>query len=120
MTFASKGLLYTPYSRRTLPSSPVGRRIIHAGELNHDKFKNPRQFRIGSAAVGANALGALAVGAFAIGALAIGRLVVGLMAIGKAKFKSVEIDELTVRRLQVLELTVTDKLALPTTEAEHR
>jgi hypothetical protein len=43
-------------------------------------------------------IGALAVGAAASGAFAIGGL-----AIRRAKFGSVEIDDLTVRRLHVLE-----------------
>jgi hypothetical protein len=62
-----------------------------------------REFRVGRAAVAANLLGALAVGAFAVGALAIGSLAVGRLAVGKAVFKKVEIDDLTVRRLHVIE-----------------
>ena len=49
------------------------------------------------------ALGAAAFGAVAIGALAIGRLAVGRMVIKKARFGTLEVDELTVRRLRVLE-----------------
>ncbi len=56
-----------------------------------------------AAQIGAVAVGAAALGAFAIGALAIGRLAIGGLAVRKAKFGSVEIDDLTVRRLQVLE-----------------
>jgi hypothetical protein len=51
----------------------------------------------------AAAAGALAFGALAIGAIAIARLAIGGMAVKKAKFGSVEIDELTVRRLRVIE-----------------
>jgi len=49
------------------------------------------------------ALGAAAIGAIAIGAIAIGRLAVGHLAIKKARFGALEVDELTVRRLRVLE-----------------
>ena len=49
------------------------------------------------------ALGAAAFGAVAIGALAIGRLAVGRLVIKKARFAALEVDELTVRRLRVLE-----------------
>jgi len=49
------------------------------------------------------ALGAAAFGAVAIGALAIGRLVVGRLVIKKARFSAPEVDELTVRRLRVVE-----------------
>ncbi len=50
------------------------------------------------------ALGAAAFGAVAIGALAIGRLVVGRLVIKKkARFSALEVDELTVRRLRVVE-----------------
>ena len=49
------------------------------------------------------AIGAAAVGAMAVGALAIGRMAVGRMAIGRARFGTIEVDELTVRKLRVLE-----------------
>jgi hypothetical protein len=49
------------------------------------------------------AIGAAAVGAMAIGALAIGRMAIGRLAIGRARFRSLEVDELTVRKLRVLE-----------------
>jgi hypothetical protein len=48
-------------------------------------------------------LGAVALGALAIGAVAIGNVAVGRLAIGKARFRELEVDELTVRRLRVLE-----------------
>jgi hypothetical protein len=51
------------------------------------------------------ALGAAALGAFAIGAIAIGSLAIGGLVVRKAKFRTVEIDDLTVRRLRVLEAT---------------
>jgi hypothetical protein len=57
------------------------------------------------AQVGALALGAVALGAFAIGAIAIGRLAIGVMVVRRAKLGSLEIDDLTVRRLRVLETT---------------
>jgi hypothetical protein len=49
------------------------------------------------------ALGAAAVGAAAVGALAIGRLAVGRLTIRKARFGAPEVDELTVRKLRVVE-----------------
>ena len=49
------------------------------------------------------ALGAAAFGAVAIGALAIGRLAVGRLVIKKARFGALEVDELTVRKLHVIE-----------------
>jgi hypothetical protein len=49
------------------------------------------------------ALGAVAFGAFAIGAVAIGRLAVGRLVIKRARFGALEVDELTVRKLRVLE-----------------
>ncbi len=49
------------------------------------------------------ALGAAAFGAVAIGALAIGRLAVGRLVIKKARFSALEVDDLTVRKLRVVE-----------------
>ena len=49
------------------------------------------------------ALGAAALGAVAVGALAIGRLAVGRITVKKARFGTLEVDELTVRRLRVLD-----------------
>ena len=49
------------------------------------------------------ATGALAVGALAIGALAIGSLVIGRMAVHRLRLRYVVIDDLTVRRLRVLD-----------------
>jgi len=54
-------------------------------------------------AVGALALGALAIGALAIGALAIGRLRIVRGDAEKVHLGTVEIDDLTVRRLHVIE-----------------
>jgi hypothetical protein len=54
------------------------------------------------------AVGAVAFGAVAIGALAIGRLTVGRLTIRKARFNVLEVDQLTVRRLRVLEETTSD------------
>jgi len=49
------------------------------------------------------AAGAVAAGALAVGAVAIGQIVIGRLVIGKARFKSLEVDELTVRKLRVIE-----------------
>jgi hypothetical protein len=61
-----------------------------------------------SVAIGALALGALAVGALAIGALAIGRLRILRADADKVHLGTVEIDDLTVRRLRVIETTSAD------------
>jgi hypothetical protein len=49
------------------------------------------------------ALGAAAFGAIAVGAIAIGALAIGRVEVKKARFRTLEVDELTVRRLRVLE-----------------
>jgi hypothetical protein len=51
----------------------------------------------------APALGAAALGALAIGAVAIGTMAINGLVVRRARFRSVEIDDLTVRRLRVLE-----------------
>jgi len=53
--------------------------------------------------ISAIAVGALACDAIAIGALAIARLAISQLTVKKARFRSVEIDDLTVRRLHVIE-----------------
>jgi hypothetical protein len=62
-----------------------------------------KSMKLSAAQMGALAIGAAALGAFAIGAIAIGRFAIGGLAVRKAKLGSVEIDDLTVRRLHVLE-----------------
>jgi hypothetical protein len=62
-----------------------------------------RSKAIPGAGLVALALGAAAVGAVAIGAVAIGRLAVGGLVIKKARFGALEVDELTVRKLRVVE-----------------
>jgi hypothetical protein len=54
-------------------------------------------------ATGWVAIGAIAVGAIAVGTIAIGSMAIGRLAIKKVRLKTVEIDNLTVRRLHVLE-----------------
>ena len=56
-----------------------------------------------AASLMALALGAAAFGAVAIGALAIGRLAVGRLVIKRARFSALQVDDLTVRRLRVIE-----------------
>ncbi len=58
--------------------------------------------------MGAIATGVLALGAFAIGALAIARFSIGRLKIAAGSVHDFEIDDLTVRRLQILE---SDELA---------
>jgi len=48
-------------------------------------------------------LAAFALGALAIGALAIGTLAIGHLYVRKMRLRAVEIDNLTVRRLRVLD-----------------
>ncbi len=62
-----------------------------------------RSKAVPAASLLALALGAAAFGAVAIGALAVGRLVVGRLVIKKARFAALEVDELTVRKLRVVE-----------------
>ena len=49
------------------------------------------------------AIGAAAFGAIAVGAVAIGRLALGRVTVKKARVQAIEVDDLTVRRLRVLE-----------------
>jgi hypothetical protein len=69
--------------------------------MAHDVTRQSKA--VPAASLLALALGAAAFGALAIGALAIGRLAVGRMVIKKARFGAIEVDELTVRKLRVLE-----------------
>ncbi|MCP4388508.1 MAG: hypothetical protein GY802_09440 [Gammaproteobacteria bacterium] len=59
----------------------------------------------GAVASGALAIGALAIGALAIGALAIGRLSIRRAEAQELHFGKVKIDDLTVKRLHVVETT---------------
>jgi hypothetical protein len=59
--------------------------------------------RLSASAVGAAALGAVATGALAIGALAVGRLAIGALALGRARVRALTIDELTLRRVRLLD-----------------
>ena len=49
------------------------------------------------------AIGAAAVGAIAIGAVAIGQLAIGRLSRLKGAFGALEVDELTARKLRVIE-----------------
>jgi hypothetical protein len=62
-----------------------------------------------SVAIGALALGAFAVGALAMGALAIGRLRILRADADRLYLGSVEIDDLTVKRLRVIETAGNDE-----------
>jgi hypothetical protein len=59
------------------------------------------------------AFGAVVIGAFAVGALAVGRLAIRRMLIGGATFKSLHAGELTVTRLRVSDVVVSESLRLP-------
>ena len=65
-------------------------------------MRRPHQ-RVGAVSILATAAGALALGAAAIGAVAIGRMVIGEIVAKKVRLRSLEVDELTVKRLRVLE-----------------
>ncbi len=72
---------------------------------------------IGALAIGAQSIGALAVGALALGALAVGSIVVGRLAVrcvslGKARAVSLEIKELSVERLRVGGIEITQGMLL--------
>ena len=58
---------------------------------------------VGATAIGTIAIGSIAIGAIAIGAIAIARVAIARMSVKKARFGSVEIDDLTVKRLRVLD-----------------
>jgi hypothetical protein len=77
--------------------NPSERKLVMAREIARRRETAPVE-RFLAVAIGAAALGAIAVGALAIGRVAIGRL-----AIGRARFGALEVDELTVRKLRVLE-----------------
>ena len=67
----------------------------------------PREIIRRAEAVPATSMLALAIGAafgaVAVGALAIGRLALGRVTVKKARLQTLEVDELTVRKLRVLE-----------------
>ena len=71
-------------------------------ELRRRELELP-PVRVSSVATGALAIGALAIGALAIGALAIARLSIIRASAEKVHLGTVEIDDLTVRRLRVIE-----------------
>jgi hypothetical protein len=79
-----------------------------------------KSLSLGGVAMIATAIGAVAVGAFAIGALAIGRLAVRRLSIEYAQLKSLEIENLTVRRLNAVDVVVSDSLTLPASKADFR
>jgi hypothetical protein len=68
-----------------------------------DKITSSTRARPAAASMVAVAAGVIALGAIAIGAVAIGRLAIGGLAIKRARFGALEVDELTVRRLHVVE-----------------
>jgi len=57
----------------------------------------------GASATGSWVVGALAMGALALGAVAIGALAIGRLNVRHARFGRLVVDDLTVRRLRVLE-----------------
>lgn len=71
-------------------------------------------------AIAGTAFGALAIGAFAIGALAIGRLAIRRVLVGDAEFKSLRVQDLTITRLHVGEVMVTDSVQLPLSHVDPK
>jgi hypothetical protein len=67
------------------------------------KLANRPHQRLGAVSILATATGAIAFGAAAIGAIAIGRMLIGEIVAKKTRFRSIEVDELTVKRLRVLD-----------------
>lgn len=93
--------------KRELELPPVRVRAVTSGAVSS-----------GAMSVGALAVGALAAGAFAIGALAIGALAIGRVKVGRAeaqslRFGKVEIDDLTVKRLHVVDASTQDEDETP-------
>jgi hypothetical protein len=83
--------------------------VIAVKEIEHGRLPPLR--------LPALAIGALACGALAIGAVAIARLAVGQLAVKRARFRSVEIDDLTVRRLRVIEEAGEERADAPAQDA---
>jgi hypothetical protein len=86
-----------PYRAADRLHSAIDRRIIMRRELIVESRPAP----IASAL--AFALGGAAFGAIAIGALAIGRVAIDRVVVKRARFGKLEVDELTVRKLHVVE-----------------
>src|SRR6516225_1119464 len=89
-------------------SGPPGRRVILRMRETLWRLLMPRNVTVQSnAAPIANllafALGAAAVGAIAIGALVVSRVAIDRLSIRRARFAKLEVDELTVRKLHVVE-----------------
>jgi hypothetical protein len=74
---------------------------IRRSPMAHEVIRQSKA--VPAASVLALALGAAAFGAMAVGALAVGRIAVGRLAIKKARLGALEVDELTVRKLRVVE-----------------
>ena len=93
-------------SRLAPPLSSYRRRLGRGDYLELPPVAVP------SVAIGALALGALAVGALAIGALAIGRLRILRADADRLHLGTVEIDDLTVKRLHVIESASDDETSV--------
>jgi hypothetical protein len=77
-------------------------RLTWGSPMSREVKEQPRS--ISTASLVAFAVGAVAFGAMAVGVLAIGQLAIGRLVIRKAHFSALEIDDLTVKRLHVVEL----------------
>src|SRR5580700_7146018 len=100
---AARGTLFPPLRLSVrLRALTTAARFKPMEVTNGARHNGAIQSRSRGQPVGAGA-GTAAFGAVAIGALAIGRLAVGRMVIKKARFGALEVDELTVRKLRVLE-----------------
>jgi hypothetical protein len=93
----------TDYTGTATPESAPARELPNMTEAANGAQITTQSKTSPAASLLALALGAAAVGAVAIGVLAIGRLAVGRLTIRKARFGVLEVDELTVRKLRVVE-----------------
>jgi hypothetical protein len=76
--------------------------LLMASEVTSRSNARPAASLV-AVALGAAAVGAVAIGALAIGRLAINRLAINRLTVRKAQFGTLEVDDLTVRRLRVVE-----------------
>jgi hypothetical protein len=115
LAFIVGTICYAVLARGSAPRREPAHGVRHAAAARSSVLKLPAvglpAVASGAAALGTLAVGSLAVSALAVGALAIGALAVGRLEIRKARLGKVEIDDLTVRRLRVVEETHGDSAA---------
>ncbi len=107
LAFIVGAICFSVLARNSVPRSEPSRGVRHATAVKSSVLKLP-PVGVSAVASGATALGTLAIGSLAISALAVGALAIGALAVGrleirKARLRKVEIDDLTVRRLRIIE-----------------